>query len=55
MVDIFSESFELVTMEGGSPELSSSIEKMDNVWSGEKETPVSDSNTQEQSLEDEES
>ena len=35
VVDLFSESFGLIKMEGGSADLSSSVEKMDNVWSGD--------------------
>jgi len=40
-------------MEGGNPDLSSSIEKIDNVWSGESSTPASTSNGQKSSTEEE--
>ena len=53
VVDLFSESFELIKVEGGSPELASSIEKMDNVWSGESTTPANPSNEQSSSTEEE--
>ena len=53
VVDLFSESFELITMEGGSPDLASSIEKMDNVWSGESTAPANTSNGQNSSTEEE--
>ena len=53
VVDLFSESFELIKVEGGSPELASSIEKMDNVWSGESTTPDNPSNEQSSSTEEE--
>ena len=53
VVDLFSENFELIKMEGGNPELSSSIEKMDNIWSGESSTPASTSNGQSSSTEKE--
>ena len=48
-----SENFELIKMEGGSSDLSSSIEKMDNIWSGESSTPASTSNGQKSSTEEE--
>ena len=53
VVDVFSESFELIKVEGGSPDLASSIEKMDNVWSGESKTPANTSNGQSSSTEEE--
>ena len=53
VVDLFSESFELIKMEGGNPDLSSSIEKIDNVWSGESSTPASTPNGQKSSTEEE--
>jgi len=40
-------------MEGGSSDLSSLIEKMDNIWSGESSTPASTSNVQSASTEEE--
>ena len=53
-VDLFSENFELIKMEGGNSDLSSSIEKMDNIWSEESSTPASTSNGQSSSTEEEE-
>ena len=53
VVDVFSESFELIKVEGGSPDLASSIEKMDNVWSGESKTPTNTSDGQSTSTEEE--
>ena len=41
-------------MEGGTQALSSSIEKMDNVWSGEPAPPVSESIGQNPSTKEEE-
>ena len=40
-------------MEGGNPDLSYSIEKIDNVWSGESKTPANTSNEQSSSTEEE--
>jgi len=54
VVDLFSKSFELIKIEGGSPDVSASIEKMDNIWSEEPSSPAGEPTKQRTSGEDDE-
>ncbi len=54
VVDLFSKSFELIKIEGGSPDVSASLEKMDNVWSQEPSSPACEPTKHRTSSEDDE-